>query len=196
VILSSPAQDFPGWLLAGWVVSLVLAVRIVSLWLGWAGRFEVVEVVVVDPVSVGAAVAVLAGTKVVEKVGTEVGGAGWGLANQILGRVRDWFSSTDDEAAAALARVEEAASPPEGEIDALAALIAERLGAAPKVAGELAPLIEAALADGTLGPVLADQASEVAERSVSITQTAHGDGNVQIGTAGRDVNVDVPNQAR
>lgn len=107
-----------------------------------------------DPVSVGVAVAVLAGKKLVEKVGGEAGEAGWGLASRLVGRAREWLGDNDDGAAEELAALESDPTP-EREL-----VVAERVDAmvnpASRVGRELAEMVEAAVADEVLGPVLAE----------------------------------------
>ncbi len=145
--------------------------------------------VVMDPVTIGTAVAVLAGKKLVEKVGEQAGESGWGLANAILGKVRGWFSMTDKKAAAQLEALETATEPDGAAVKALAVLVDKRLEAAPDLGAELAELVARAGRDPVLGPVLSQAGLVVGGASTVITQTTTGDGNVVIGQAGGSVNV-------
>lgn len=142
-----------------------------------------------DPISIAATVALLAGKKVVEKIGDKAGDAGWGLGNKILDKVRGWFSVTDKVATKQLEAVEEATDPTEEQVSELAALITERLKAAPTIADELAPMVEAAHNDAELAPLLTTSDSVVAASTV-INQSASGTGHIQVGQAGGDVNID------
>ena len=142
-----------------------------------------------DPVTIGAAVAVLAGKQLIEKVGEEAGESGWGLANTILGKVRGWFSFTDSKAADRLGELEKAKDPSPGDMRAVAELIDKRLEAAPDLATELAELVDQARKDPVLRPVLSQEGLVAAAGATVITQTATGDGNIQVGQAGRSVTV-------
>jgi hypothetical protein len=150
----------------------------------------------VEPVSIGAAVAVLAGSKLVEKAGEELGeragGSGWGLATTIVGHVRAWFSVTDKRATAQLEALEAAETPPVEEVRALAELVDARLdaGAAPNLVVELRGLVDRAVADAVLGPVLARETPAVVAGGTVITQTASGSGVVQVGQTGGSVVID------
>ncbi len=65
-----------------------------------------------DPLTIGTAIAILAGTKLVEKVGSEAGEAGWGLANKMIGKVRGLFSASDNDKALEKLDAVEAANEP------------------------------------------------------------------------------------
>ena len=152
-----------------------------------------------DPVTIGATVALLAAKragekaleKAAERVGEKSGEAGWGLGAKILDKVRGLFSYTSDEALQELEAVEAAAEPSDEQVNGLAATVSKQLEVASKVAGELAPMIEAAHNDPELAPLLST-AGSVAEGSMVITQTvSNSSGVVQIGSAGGDINVDV-----
>jgi len=146
---------------------------------------------VVDPVSVGVAVAILAGKKLVEKAGSEAGESGWGLAKRVVGRVRGWFVDTDEDAEAMLATVEDASegTVSDEDLGALAALIDERLKAAPKIEKELASLVSLAQQDEVLAPLLSASAGGVSDARDVFILTTVGDHNIVVGKAGRDVNI-------
>ena len=144
----------------------------------------------IDPVSVGAAVAVLAARKVFEgaamAAGDQVGDSGWRLGGRVLEVVRGWFAATDADAEASLAAVEAASNPSEAEVADLAALIDARLPGAPRVAAELEPLLAAARADAVLGPILGPgAASQVGGNQVNITT---GDRSI---ASGGDTNITI-----
>lgn len=154
-----------------------------------------------DPVTIGATVALLAAKKVAsklgekaidkagEKLGEKAGEAGWDLGNRILDTVRNVFSF-NQEGKAKLETVEEAAEPTDQQVNELAAAVTKQLESAPDAVEALAPMVEAAKVDPELRPLLAT-ADSVAEHSIVINQSiSGGGGNVQIGHAGGDVNVD------
>ena len=142
-----------------------------------------------DPVTIGTTVALLAaksaGTQLAEKFGEGAGESGWGLASRLIGRVRAWFSSTDESAEAQLLALVEATEPSEEELASMAHLIATRLDAAPKVRDELSKLVEMTQSDPELGQLLRESSIALSSGRDSnvITQTA---GNNSI-VAGRDV---------
>lgn len=149
----------------------------------------------VDPLSIGATVAILAakslGKKAAEtaseKLGEKAGLGGWDLGKAIVQKVRGLFSLTDKEAERQFAEVEEAEAPTSDEVAALAELIDERLPAAPTVRDELAPMVAQAQSDPILAPVL-DEGRNVIQAGRDVTnvhQTA-GDHAVQVG---RDLTV-------
>lgn len=138
-----------------------------------------------DPLTIGGAVAVLAGKAALSKLGDEAGEAGWGLAGRIVRRVKSWFAQTDPEAERALDELVAAPDPTDESVRAMAELIDTRLPAAPGVERDLSPLVEAASGDPTLAPILGQGAAAIqAGRNLTI-QTA-GDNAQQ---AGRDINI-------
>jgi hypothetical protein len=140
-----------------------------------------------EPISIASAVALLAGKKLVEKVGSEAGGAGWGLANKMIGRVRGLFSASENAVGLAqLEAVEEAEAPGEAEIDRLAALVTEELSEAGKVAKQLAALVEQARRDPVLARFLVSAGAVEERASLILHQTVTGDDNIVAGTVGGD----------
>jgi len=154
----------------------------------------------VDLVSIGVAVALLAGKKTLErageKIGEEAGEAGWNLGNKILDKVRSLFSLTDKAAKAQLEEIEHTVDPTDEQVNELGAKVSKYLVVAPDLVSELGPLIEAAQKDLLLGPLLAGIDSEAKKASGIIIQSISGDssgGSIQIGTAGGDVRIDRTN---
>jgi len=152
-----------------------------------------------DPITIGTAIAVLAGTKAVEvfgsaakgvaeEVGAAAGAAGWSLAEAMLLKVKEWFSLTDREARDQLEAVEETDDATEEEIGALAALIDERLPTAPLVEADLSAMLEAAKVDPVLAPILASGNVTQSGRDTYI-QDNRGDHNTNIGSVGGDFNL-------
>ncbi len=142
----------------------------------------------VDPVSIGTVVAVLAGKKVVEAVGSKVGEAGWGLGNRVLDRVRDWFRNTDKDAEKALGELEAVADPTGQQVAELAQLVDARLEAAPSVAEDLAVLVGLVRQDPELGPLIPSGGSTALGGDV-VNVHSSGDRATNVGKVEGDMNI-------
>ncbi len=145
------------------------------------------SLVVVDPVSIGTVVAVLAGRKVVDAVGSKVGEAGWGLGNKLLDRVRSWLRDTDEDVERALGELEAAEDPSDGWVAELAQMVDARLVAAPKVAQDLTALVELVRQDPDLALLIPSEGSTAVAGDV-INQQASGDRSIQVGKVEGDFN--------
>ena len=120
-----------------------------------------------DPVTLGAVVAALV-AKAVATIGEKSGEAGVAALGKLLGRVRSRLRNQGDDAErAALARVED---PPAGprQLEALAAAINRHAADDPAFRTELTRLVDEARAGGM--------------DVQSITQTALGNQNIQLGS--------------
>ena len=104
------------------------------------------------------------------------------MANSILGKVRSLFTH-DKKAAAQLEALEAAKDPDMGELKALAELVDKRLDGGPDLATELDKLVARARKDPELRPLLSQEGLVAGAGSKVITQTATGDGNIQVGQA-------------
>ncbi|MEO1064375.1 MAG: hypothetical protein AAFZ07_23395 [Actinomycetota bacterium] len=148
-----------------------------------------------DPLSVGAAVAVLAGTKGVEKLGGLVAESGWRAVGQALGRLRQFFADTDEDASARLEKFVSAGDASEDSVVAVGELIDDKLRSAPKVRTEVELLIAEARADDEIAGLLA-AAAVPGGLGQRITQIAIGNDNIQVGQVGGDVTIDVQRPPR
>lgn len=153
------------------------------------GAARLVDWGAMDPVTIGTAVAVLAGKKLAETVGEQAGESGWGLANAILVKTRNWLSLTDKSAEARLISLEAANDPEGAVVEALAELVSERLEKAPDLAAELSDLVALARRDPELSLVLSRAGLAASPGSMAITQTSNGDRNIQVGYAGGAVHI-------
>lgn len=152
-----------------------------------------------DPITIGTAIAVLAGSKAIEafsaaasrsaeSAGTAVGIAGWDLAESMLSKVREWFSATDSAALDQLEDLEADREANPEAIEDLASLIDDRLPSAPIVEEELAVMLETARTDPILGPMLSADTIVQANRDAYV-QDNRGDHNTNIGSVVGDLNI-------
>lgn len=141
-----------------------------------------------DPVSVGAAIVVLGGTKAIEKLGSMAAESGWGAFGRALGRLRGFFVDTDDEAAAELeAFLAAEAADPERAV-AVGELIDTKLAAAPKIKAEVEELLAVARRDAEIADLLAD-AMDTGGVAHQVTMIAIGNDNIQVPNASGPVNI-------
>ncbi len=152
-----------------------------------------------DPITIGTAIAVLAGTKAVEafgsaaknaaeEAGAAAGNAGWNLAEAMLSKVKEWFSLTDREARDQLDAIEQSDNATQEAIDELAKLIDDRLPAAPQVEADLSAMLETARVDPQLAPILATGNVTQTGRD-SYVQDNRGDHNTNVGSVAGDFNL-------
>jgi len=152
-----------------------------------------------DPITIGTAIAALAGAKAVEaftsaagtsaaELGSAVGKAGWDLADAMLTRVKDWFSMTDSSALEQLEELEATDDASPEAIADLGTLIDDRLPSAPVIEQELAGLLETARTDPVLSPILSAGTAVQSGRD-SYVQDNRGDHNTNIGSVGGDLNI-------
>jgi len=152
-----------------------------------------------DPITIGTAIAVLAGAKAVEAfssaagksaeaLGSAVGTAGWNLAESMLAKVRDWFSVTDSGALEQLQDLEATDDASPDAIAELATLIDDRLPSAPVVEDELSAMLDMARTDSVLNPILS-AGTVVQSGRDSYVQDNRGDHNTNVGSVGGDLNI-------